>query len=158
VTGAGLPRLWLLRACAANASRRLLPQDWRQYDRPYRTAAAFRAALEEHIRTHAHTAGISIQRARKAVLFERLLARLSSHALDEWVLKGALSLDFPVRRTGGEVMERRLYGATNAVGFTLWRDSRMAHDAACSWVAVGSRGADIQTQTNAPQQAAQHVE
>jgi len=39
-------------------------------------------------------AGVPIQRIRKAVLFERLLARLQLVAPDRWLLKGALALDF----------------------------------------------------------------
>src|SRR5690349_20902515 len=60
----------------------------------YRTANAFRTALEAHLNERARRTGISIQRLRRAVAFERLLARLLIVAPDRWVLKGALALDF----------------------------------------------------------------
>lgn len=60
----------------------------------YTSAAAFRQALEAHLRQHAQQSGMSLIRLRKAVTFERLLARLLVVAPDRWLLKGALALDF----------------------------------------------------------------
>lgn len=60
----------------------------------YRTAAAFRTALEAHLTEHARRTRVSVQRLRKGVAFERLLARLLIVAPERWVLKGALALDF----------------------------------------------------------------
>jgi len=60
----------------------------------YATAAAFRSALEAHIRQRSQQGGPSIMRLRKAIAFERLLARLLVVAPDRWILKGALALDF----------------------------------------------------------------
>lgn len=60
----------------------------------YRTAAGFRMALERHLTEHARLAGVPAGRVRKAVMFERLLARLQIVAPDRWLLKGALALDF----------------------------------------------------------------
>ncbi len=62
--------------------------------RKYRTAAAFRMAVEAHIAEHARQAAIPVGRVRKAVMFERLLARLQAVAPDHCLLKGALALDF----------------------------------------------------------------
>jgi ABC-type uncharacterized transport system substrate-binding protein len=42
----------------------------------YTSAAAFRQALEAHLRHYAQQHGLSLIRLRKAVTFERLLARL----------------------------------------------------------------------------------
>jgi len=60
----------------------------------YRTAAAFRTALEAHLNEHARRTDTSVQRWRRAVAFERLLARLLIVVPEGWVLKGALALDF----------------------------------------------------------------
>lgn len=50
-------------------------------------------ALEQRLR-NASQAGASLVRLRKAVVFDRLLARLMVVAPNHWVLKGALALDF----------------------------------------------------------------
>lgn len=65
----------------------------------YETAAAFRAALLTRLRQQARAEGASVDRLRKRVVFERLLARLARVTPDRWALKGALALDFrqPVR-------------------------------------------------------------
>jgi predicted nucleotidyltransferase component of viral defense system len=59
----------------------------------YEDAGAFRMALEQRLR-NASQAGTSLVRLRKAVVFDRLLARLMVVAPNRWVLKGALALDF----------------------------------------------------------------
>jgi predicted nucleotidyltransferase component of viral defense system len=59
----------------------------------YRSAAAFRTALEQRLRKRAEVTGVSLVRLRKQVVFERLLARLVTAASGRWVLKGALALD-----------------------------------------------------------------
>lgn len=65
----------------------------------YETAPAFRAALLTRLRQQARTEEASVDRLRKRVVFERLLARLERVTPDGWALKGALALDFrqPVR-------------------------------------------------------------
>ena len=60
----------------------------------YASAAAFRSALEAQVRLRSQGGGPSIVRLRKAIAFERLLARLLAVAPDRWMLKGALALDF----------------------------------------------------------------
>jgi predicted nucleotidyltransferase component of viral defense system len=60
----------------------------------YRTATAFRIALEQRLLTHSRTTGLGLNRLRKLVAFERLLARLLVEAPDRWMLKGGLALDF----------------------------------------------------------------
>ncbi len=59
----------------------------------YRTAAAFRTALEERLRQRAEQGGASLARLRKQAVFDRLLARLVAAAPGRWILKGALALD-----------------------------------------------------------------
>lgn len=65
----------------------------------YATAAAFRQALEDRLKTEAARTGLSIARLRKRVAFELFLRRLVAVAPDRWVLKGALALDFRFRAT-----------------------------------------------------------
>jgi hypothetical protein len=58
----------------------------------YATPEAFRAALEDRLK-HAQNEQVGLSRLRKRVVFERLLARLTVHAADEWVLKGGFALE-----------------------------------------------------------------
>ncbi|MBM3677035.1 MAG: nucleotidyl transferase AbiEii/AbiGii toxin family protein [Actinobacteria bacterium] len=60
----------------------------------YATAAAFRQALEDRLKTEAAATGLGVARLRKRVAFELLLHRLVAVAPNRWVLKGALALDF----------------------------------------------------------------
>ena len=60
----------------------------------YKSGAAFRQALEQRLLARSRETGTSIIRLRKAVVFDRLLARLVVAAPQRWVLKGALALDF----------------------------------------------------------------
>lgn len=59
----------------------------------YRTATAFRTALEERLRSHARQHDVPIVRLRKMVTFDGLLARLVATS-DRWVLKGAMALSY----------------------------------------------------------------
>jgi hypothetical protein len=65
----------------------------------YATAAAFRQALEDRLKTEAVKTSLSIARLRKRVAFELFLRRLVAVAPDHWVLKGALALDFRYQAT-----------------------------------------------------------
>lgn len=65
----------------------------------YATAAAFRQALDDRLKTEAATTGLGIARLRKRVAFELFLRRLVAVAPDRWVLKGALALDFRFHAT-----------------------------------------------------------
>ena len=57
---------------------------------PYKTATAFRVALEERLRQRALESGTPLDRLRKEVAFQRLFARMTaSDVADGWVLKGA---------------------------------------------------------------------
>ncbi len=60
----------------------------------YKSGAAFRQALEQRLLARSRETGTSLVRLRKAVVFDRLLARLMVAAPGRWVLKGALALDF----------------------------------------------------------------
>jgi hypothetical protein len=60
----------------------------------YKSSAAFRQALEQRLLDRSRATGTSLVRLRKAVVFDRLLARLMIAAPGRWVLKGALALDF----------------------------------------------------------------
>lgn len=58
----------------------------------YPTAAAFRTALEQRLRTEAHASGTPLNRLRKDAAANRLLARFQHVAPDAWALKGGLAL------------------------------------------------------------------
>jgi len=54
----------------------------------YATAGAFRVALEERLRRRSQTDQIDINRLRRQVSFDRLLARLFHEDSVPWALKG----------------------------------------------------------------------
>jgi hypothetical protein len=61
----------------------------------YATATAFRTALEARLnRTAAINPRTPLPYLRRAVVFERLMARLLVVAPNSWILKGAVALDF----------------------------------------------------------------
>jgi hypothetical protein len=62
----------------------------------YATAAAFRRALEDRLQDIAGKEGVDLQRLRRQVAFDRLLARLFQAALPRalpWVLKGGYAME-----------------------------------------------------------------
>jgi hypothetical protein len=67
----------------------------------YSTAGAFRRALEERLKTASTADQIDINRLRRQVSFDRLLARLFREEPAPWVLKGgyALELRFKTARS-----------------------------------------------------------
>jgi hypothetical protein len=63
--------------------------------REYKTAGAFRAALETRLQSRAHDERTDLQRLRRQVAFDRLLARLfrkPSEAKYPWILKGGYAI------------------------------------------------------------------
>ena len=60
---------------------------------PYSTPQAFRSALEARLRTVAHRREIDLQRLRRRVAFDRLLARLFAEDDPLWLLKGGYALE-----------------------------------------------------------------
>jgi hypothetical protein len=69
--------------------------------REYKTAGAFRKALEERLKRMSLAEQIDLNRLRRQVSFDRLLARLFREAQAPWVLKGgyALELRFKAARS-----------------------------------------------------------
>ena len=68
--------------------------------REYKTAGAFRAALEAKLQSRAHDEGTDLQRLRWQVAFDRLLARLfpeRSGANYPWILKGGYAMELRIR-------------------------------------------------------------
>jgi Nucleotidyl transferase AbiEii toxin, Type IV TA system len=61
--------------------------------RTYATAGAFRKALEERLKSMSQTEQIDINRLRRQVSFDRLLARLFREDSAPWVLKGGYALE-----------------------------------------------------------------
>jgi predicted nucleotidyltransferase component of viral defense system len=59
----------------------------------YKTAEAFRTALEQRLKNEAAASGMALMRLRKRVAFERFLARLAASESSGWVLKGAFALE-----------------------------------------------------------------
>ena len=66
--------------------------------RSYATASAFRIALETRLKTIAGSEGMDLQRVRRMVAFDRLLARLFFRSHPPWVLKGGYALELRNRK------------------------------------------------------------
>lgn len=106
----------------------------------YASPRAFRASLEQHLRTDASGPGglpdaALLSRLRKRVTFERFLARLHAVAPGEWVLKGGFALE--LRLSG-------LARATKDIDvdwISAERDVADASSRLCSWTSgwVGRR-------------------
>lgn len=58
----------------------------------YKTASAFRQALEDRLLAQSHQTDVSLVRLRKLIAFDRFLARLWHARPDDWLLKGGLVL------------------------------------------------------------------
>lgn len=65
--------------------------------REYRTAAAFKQALEQRLRT-ASTSGVDFARRRQLVVFDRFLARIAIELGDAVTLKGGLAVELRIER------------------------------------------------------------
>jgi hypothetical protein len=63
----------------------------------YATASAFRIALEARLKSLAQDDGIDLQRLRRQVSFDRLLARLFSEPNAPWLLKGGYAMELRLR-------------------------------------------------------------
>ncbi len=61
--------------------------------RAYTTAAAFRRALEERLKNRSQAEQVDINRLRRQVSFDRLLARLFRDDTAPWALKGGYALE-----------------------------------------------------------------
>ncbi len=66
----------------------------------YRSAAAFRTALEQRLRREAQDSGVALSRLRKEAAFSRLLVRLYRAAPAVWALKGGFAL---IARLGAQI-------------------------------------------------------
>lgn len=59
----------------------------------YATPQALRMALEQRLLARSETTGISLDRLRRRVLFERIVARLQANEPGRWVVKGGMALE-----------------------------------------------------------------
>jgi predicted nucleotidyltransferase component of viral defense system len=59
----------------------------------YETAQALRTALEQRLLNRSRETGVSVDRLRRRVLFERVVARLQAAEPGRWVLKGGMALE-----------------------------------------------------------------
>lgn len=63
----------------------------------YESTAALRAALEARLRHQSDESGVSLDRLRRRVVFERVIARLELADPGRWVLKGGMALEVRLR-------------------------------------------------------------
>ncbi|MFZ0520605.1 MAG: nucleotidyl transferase AbiEii/AbiGii toxin family protein [Candidatus Acidiferrales bacterium] len=85
----------------------------------YKTAGAFRAALETRLLIRARESGIDLQRLRRQVAFDRFLARTFSKgpkATYPWVLKGGYAME----------LRTRFARTTKDIDLTLYDGTRLS--------------------------------
>lgn len=66
--------------------------------RTYATPEAFRVALEANLRKSSKGSGAAFSRRRQLLVFDRFLARVSTHFADAVILKGGLALELRLER------------------------------------------------------------
>lgn len=59
----------------------------------YQTPQALRAALEQRLLSQSEATGVALDRLRRRVVFERVVARLHIAEPGRWVLKGGMALE-----------------------------------------------------------------
>lgn len=59
----------------------------------YSTPLALRIALEQRLLARSNTTGVGLDRLRRRVLFERIVARLQGFEPGRWVIKGGMALE-----------------------------------------------------------------
>ena len=88
----------------------------------YKTAGAFRTALETRLQTRAQEERTDLQRLRRQVAFDRFLARLfpqESKGTYPWVLKGGYAMELRIRSAR----------TTKDIDLTLHDGTRLSKDA-----------------------------
>ena len=63
----------------------------------YATPTALRIALEQRLLNESNDSGISLDRLRRRVIFERVVSRLEAADPGHWVLKGGMALEVRLR-------------------------------------------------------------
>lgn len=63
----------------------------------YQTPYAFRTALERRLLMRSTETGVALDRLRRRVMFERVVARLEAAEPGRWVLKGGMALEVRLR-------------------------------------------------------------
>lgn len=63
----------------------------------YATSKAFRMALEQRLAAQALQTGLPLDRLRRRVVFERIVARLHAAEPGQWVLKGGMAIEVRLR-------------------------------------------------------------
>lgn len=117
----------------------------------YRTAEAFRAALEHRLADRAGRTGLPLDRVRKYAAFERFLARVERVAPAGWVLKGGLAINCRLGRYQRPSRDLDLAHADEQAGVLaqLVTSARTTTDPddhfrfRLSIVSAGMRGADV---------------
>jgi hypothetical protein len=61
---------------------------------PYATPQALRVALEDRLKNQSRETALDLERLRRRVVFERILARLETADPGRWILKGGMALEF----------------------------------------------------------------
>lgn len=63
----------------------------------YQSAQALRTALEHRLLARSTETGVSLDRLRRRVMFERIIARVQAAEPGQWVLKGGMALEVRLR-------------------------------------------------------------
>ena len=97
----------------------------------YETPKALRTALEQRLLTRSQATGISLDRLRRRVLFERIVARLQAAEPGLWVIKGGMALE--VDRKNADCQPRRASTASDSDCRTCTESSQPMHASVMLW-------------------------
>jgi len=90
--------------------------------RRYESPAALRMALGHHLRSDSQESGISVERLRRRVMYERIVVRLDLAEPGMWVVRGGLALDVRLGRRARASMDLDLGLRENAIEGDRLRD------------------------------------
>jgi endonuclease YncB( thermonuclease family) len=101
----------------------------KDHPRQYATAAAFRVALETRLKSIAAAEGADLQRLRRQVSFDRLLARFFKEGNAPWLLKGGYAMELRLRtaRTTKDIDISLPANATAGLAKKSWWSCSEAH-------------------------------
>ena len=88
----------------------------------YRSPAALRAALDQRLRNKSQESGVSVERLRRRVMYERIVVRLDLAEPGMWVVKGGLALDVRLGRRARASMDLDLGLREDAIEGDRLRD------------------------------------
>lgn len=82
----------------------------------YETAAGFRQAIETRLNERARTNHVDVNRLRRGLVFERIMARLGAAEPGAWVVKGGMVLEWRLGERARATRDLDLVRRGQAIG------------------------------------------